>query len=98
MYQPLIWAKFLRHEAGRLRAALDAERLESKAHSLVDGVGRNSELDRNFLGRKMLIDEAEAIELALGKPGYRTSARLGPLFSDLILGRHLLTLISVRQR
>jgi hypothetical protein len=49
MYQTLIRAAVLRDEAGRLGAALDAERLQGVADALVDGMGRNPELDGDLL-------------------------------------------------
>jgi hypothetical protein len=56
--------------AGRLRTTADAERLQGLANALIDGVRRDSELDRNFLGRQMLIDEPEAVELPLRQSGH----------------------------
>jgi len=64
MYQSLIWLSVLDHEARRLGAALDTEDLECAADALVDGVRRNPELDRDFLRRTILGDEAQAGELA----------------------------------
>jgi hypothetical protein len=68
MYQPLIWSVHLRDEAGRLAAALDSEKVQSAADALVDGVRGNTEFDGNLLGREMLVDEQEAIELRLAQP------------------------------
>jgi len=39
--------------------------LERDPDALVDSMGGNAELDRNFLRRKMLIDEPQAVELPL---------------------------------
>ena len=64
MYQSLIWAKLPRHQARGLRSAFDAQCLQGDADALVDGVRGNTELDRNLLGRKMLVDQTQAIELA----------------------------------
>lgn len=75
IYQTLIWAKLSRHQTRGLRPALNPEDLEREADALVDGVRGNTELDRNFLGREMLVDQAEAIELARGKSRHRTRAR-----------------------
>ena len=57
IYQPLIWAELLRHQARGLRPALDAQRLEGEADALIDGVGGDAELDRDLLGREVLVDE-----------------------------------------
>jgi hypothetical protein len=64
MYQPLIWSAVHGNEARRLGTALDAEDLQRLADTLVDGVRRNIELARDFLGRQMLVDKAQAIELS----------------------------------
>ncbi len=57
----------LRHEPRCLRPALDMENLQGLADALVDGVRGNPELDRDFLGRQMLIDEQQTVELSLGQ-------------------------------
>jgi hypothetical protein len=44
MYQSLIWAFVLRHDARRLRAALDAEDLKRLPDALIDGVRRDVKL------------------------------------------------------
>ena len=49
MYQPLIWGVVGSDEAGGMLALPDAEDLKCLANSLVHGVGRNAEPDRNFL-------------------------------------------------
>jgi hypothetical protein len=64
MYQTLIWPAVLRDEARSVRPPLDAEFMKRLANALVDCVGRNVELARNFLGRQMLVDQSKAIELA----------------------------------
>ena len=69
MYQPLIWLAALRHEAGSLGAALDPENLEGLADALVDRVRGDFELGRDLFGRKMLVDEAQTVELAGSQPG-----------------------------
>jgi len=51
MYQSLIWAAVLRDEPRRLGAPLDAENLQRLADSLVDRVGGNAQLARDFFGR-----------------------------------------------
>jgi hypothetical protein len=38
------------------------------ADALIDGVRRNSELARDFLGRKMLVDKTETVQLSGGQP------------------------------
>jgi hypothetical protein len=68
MYQTLIWSAHPRDETRCLRTAVDAEDLQRAANALVDGMGRNIELDRDFLGRQMLVDQAQAIELARTQP------------------------------
>jgi hypothetical protein len=68
MYQTLIWSAVLRDEASRLGTPFDAEDLERLADALIDGVRRNFELGRDFLGRPMLIDKAKAVELAGSQP------------------------------
>jgi len=68
MYQSLIWLGVVGHEPGRLRTASDAESLERLPDALVDGMRGDSQLDRNFLRRQMLSDEAQAIELPLCQP------------------------------
>jgi len=65
MYQSLIWSFGARDHARGLGAAFDAEDLERLTDALVDGVRRYAELDCDFLRIKMLVDEQEAIELAL---------------------------------
>jgi hypothetical protein len=67
MYQPLIFPSVVRYEAGGLGPALYAKDLQGLAHALVDGVRRDLELSGDFLGRQMLIDQAQAIELARAK-------------------------------
>jgi hypothetical protein len=49
MYQPLIWLAVLGDDARRLRPTADGQRLKRVANALIDGVRRDSELDRNFL-------------------------------------------------
>jgi hypothetical protein len=68
MYQSLIWSAVLRDHAGRLGSPLNAQDLQRAADALVDGMGRNPELCGDFLGRKMLVDQAQTIELALAQP------------------------------
>jgi hypothetical protein len=74
MYQPLIWlltgCGMLRDQAGGLRAAFDAEDRKRLADALINGVRRDVELGRDFLGRKMLADQAQAVELPRSKPAY----------------------------
>jgi hypothetical protein len=68
MYQSLIWAAVLGDEPRRLGAPFDAEDLERQADALIDRVGRNVEFARDFLGRQMLIDKSQAIELTGTEP------------------------------
>jgi hypothetical protein len=50
MYQSLIWPRVLGHYPSRLGAAFDPEDLKRLADALIDGVRRDPELNRNFLG------------------------------------------------
>jgi hypothetical protein len=68
MYQSLIWSADLRHESRGLGAAVDAQDLQGAAEPLVDGVRRDVELDRDFLGRHVLVDQTQTIELARAQP------------------------------
>lgn len=68
MYQPLIWPADLRHQARGLGPPLDAQDMQGAANALIDGVRRNIELDGDFLGRKVQVDQAQAIELAGAQP------------------------------
>jgi hypothetical protein len=81
MYQSLIWAAVAGDDARRLAAPLDAEDLERLAYALIHRVRRNAELGGDVLGREMLIDQSQAIELAFGQsgnPGFqRVHARSG---------------------
>jgi hypothetical protein len=63
MYQTLIWPAHLRDESRRLGPALHLQDLESAADTLVDGVGGDVQLDRNFFRRQMLVDEPKTIQL-----------------------------------
>jgi hypothetical protein len=71
MYQALIWrcagARRAGNHARRLSAPLDAEDLERLADALVDGVGRNSQPDRDFLRRHVLVYEHQAVALAVAQ-------------------------------
>jgi hypothetical protein len=64
MYQALIWSRILGDDARRLSAPLDAEYLQGLANPLVDRVRRDAELGGDLLRIEMLVDEAQAIELA----------------------------------
>jgi hypothetical protein len=68
MYQPLIWLAVLRDDAGGMLPPRNAEHVQCLADTLIHGVRRDSELDRNLLGGEMLVDEAQAIELPLTQP------------------------------
>ena len=67
MYQTLIWPAVLRDEAGGLGAPFDTKRVQRLADALVDRMGRNFELGRDLFRRQMLVDEPQAIELAVGE-------------------------------
>jgi hypothetical protein len=64
MYQSLIWPKMLGHETSGLAAALDTEDLKGAADALVHRVWRDFECRGDLLGGKMLVYQAQAIELA----------------------------------
>lgn len=68
MYQPLIWPAHLRHQARGLGSAVDAQDMQRSSNSLIDCVWRNVQLDGDFLGRKVQVDQAQAIELAGAQP------------------------------
>jgi hypothetical protein len=69
MYQSLIWPFVPGDDTRRLRSPLDAKRGERLANALIDGVRRDVQFGRDFLGAEVLIDEEKAVELALGKSG-----------------------------
>jgi len=73
MYQTLIWAVVPGDESGGLAAAFDAEDVDRAADALVDGVRGDVELSRDFLGRQVLVNQPQAIELAHAQP--RNAAR-----------------------
>jgi hypothetical protein len=64
MYQSLIWLAVLLDEARRLAAPRDPQDMKRLPDPLVDRVGGNPELDRDFLRRQMLRDELQTVELA----------------------------------
>jgi hypothetical protein len=64
MYQSLIWPTVHGNETRRLGTALDAKNLQRLADALIDGMRRNIELVRDFLGRQMFVNQAQAIELS----------------------------------
>jgi hypothetical protein len=69
-------------QAGCLRAAFDAENVQRAADALIDGVRRDVELGGDFLGVEVLVDQAQAIELArreAGNAGCRRIIVLGTL-------------------
>jgi hypothetical protein len=69
MYQMLICAVDLRDHARSLGPALNAEEMQGAANALIDCMRGNTELDRDFLGRQMLVDKQQGIELALAESG-----------------------------
>jgi hypothetical protein len=77
MYQSLIWSLVLGHDASRLGAPLDAEDLKRLSDALVDRVRRDAELGRDFLRAQVLVDEAQAIELAGRQFRKPTGDRIG---------------------
>jgi hypothetical protein len=69
MYQALIWPRGVPGDhASCLRPAFHPQDLKRLADSLIDGVRRDFQLAGDFLGGKMLVDEAEAIQLARTQP------------------------------
>jgi hypothetical protein len=86
MYQPLIFARVLSDDARCLRATFDSEGLERLADSLVDGVRRDPQLGRDFLRREVLVDQPQAVELALGQP---SNALRNRIMRGIVIGvRH----------
>jgi hypothetical protein len=73
MYQTLIWAAVLGDDARGLAAALDSKDVKRAADALVDGMRRDIKFGRDFLGRQVLVDQPQAIELARAQP--RDAAR-----------------------
>ena len=69
MYQSLIWFVNVRDHSRGMRPAFDAQDVQGSANTLVDSVRRDAELDRNLLRGQMLVDQEQAIELALAKLG-----------------------------
>ena len=69
MYQTLICGTVAGDDPRRLGAPRDTEDLERLADALVDGVRGDSKLAGDFLRREVLVDEEQAIELALAQPG-----------------------------
>ena len=65
MYQPLIWFVLPGDEASGLCPALHSKNLKRAANALIHRVRRNAELACDFLGRKMLVDKQQAVELPL---------------------------------
>jgi hypothetical protein len=76
MYQPLIWVyagcRVLRDEARGLCTTFDAQDRKRLSDTLVDRVRRYLELGRDFLGREVLADKAQAVELAGRQAAYAT--------------------------
>jgi hypothetical protein len=70
MYQSLIWSAVLGDDARGMGAALDAEDVQRLTDALVNGVRGDSELGSDFLGIEVLVDKAQAIELACGQAGH----------------------------
>jgi len=65
MYQSLIWVFVASDDPCRLRSSFNAKDLQCLADALVDCVRRNIEFRRDFLRIQMLVDEEEAVKLAL---------------------------------
>jgi hypothetical protein len=64
MYQTLIWALEVGHDAGCLVAPLNAKGGERLADPLVYRVRRDLQLCRDLLRGKKLVDETQAIQLS----------------------------------
>jgi hypothetical protein len=92
MYQPLICLLVAADDPRRLGAALDAEDRERLADALVDGVRRDMELGGDFLGREMLVDEQQAVELPRAQPcdalGHFILSRKSAAVRSVICIRH----------
>jgi hypothetical protein len=70
MYQPLIWTAVVGDEASGLAAPLDPQDVERPADALVDGMRGDMELVGDLLGREMLVDQQQAIELSRAQTRY----------------------------
>jgi hypothetical protein len=68
MYQSLIWAVHPSYQSRSLRTSLDAQDVERTSDSLVNRMRGNPEFNGDFLGRKMLIDQKQRVELSLAQP------------------------------
>jgi hypothetical protein len=76
MYQSLIWAAVLRHDARGLGTALDAEDLQCLANALIDRVRGDQQLSGNLFRGQMLVDKAQAIELPSRQARHALSHRV----------------------
>jgi hypothetical protein len=90
MYQTLIWPTVLRYEARGLGAPFNAEDLKRLADALIDRVRRDFQFRGNLFRRQMLVDEAQAIELARAQP-------LDPLLDSFCSRQAAWPPIAVRQ-
>jgi hypothetical protein len=63
MYQPLIWLGVVRNNPSGLLAPAHSKNVECLADPLIHGMRRDFELGRDFLGRQMLVDQPQAVEL-----------------------------------
>ncbi len=67
MYQPLIWGVGSRNDPRGMFALRYAQNLQRLSDALVDSVWGNSQLCSNFLGRMVLVNHQQAVELPLGQ-------------------------------
>jgi hypothetical protein len=96
MYQTLMWGgvrlgrlgRMLRDHARGLGAALDSKDVQRAANALIDRVRRDVQLGSDFLGRQVLVDQAQAIELARAKAG-DAGGRYRIIVSGTLRSRHL---------
>jgi hypothetical protein len=78
MYQSLIWISVMRDDSSGVLAPAYAKDVQRLADALIDGVRRDLELGGDFLGRQMLIDEPEAVELPRAQARDKLSHRILP--------------------
>ena len=63
MYQSLIWLVVASDEACCVGPTFNPQGLERDSNALIDGVRRDVELGRNFLGGEMLVHQQKTVEL-----------------------------------
>lgn len=77
MYQTLICGIVERNSRGnqsrRLAATFHAKLFQRDADALIDGVGADPQLGRDFLAVVMLVNQQQAFDLAIAQPCDRRS-------------------------